>query len=186
MENRRVKITKRIIKESLIELLDEIDFNKLSVSRLCETAEINRSTFYAHYNDLFAVMEELERDFITHVSYFRIGESSQKHEKKAYDYLRYIDAHHKEFQILYKNGYLVNPIISESMNLFVSENKNRNEKISTEIHEIFVQYATSGTFKMISYWLENKHLYSFEQVAQWILDLSLSIHNVEKRTIKKK
>ena len=50
-EDRRIRITKKAIKESLIELLQEYPIAKISVKMICESADINRSTFYAHYND---------------------------------------------------------------------------------------------------------------------------------------
>ena len=51
-ENQRIKLTKRLLKESLLKLLTEKNIKKISVSELCQTAGINRSTFYNHYNQV--------------------------------------------------------------------------------------------------------------------------------------
>ena len=45
-ENRRVKYTKRVIKEALIELMANRQVGEISVKKLCEKADVNRSTFY--------------------------------------------------------------------------------------------------------------------------------------------
>ena len=50
-ENRRVKYTKRVIKEALIELMANRQVGEISVKKLCEQADVNRSTFYAHYGN---------------------------------------------------------------------------------------------------------------------------------------
>ena len=44
-EDRRVRLTKQAIRESLIELMQEYPIAKISVKMICDTADINRSTF---------------------------------------------------------------------------------------------------------------------------------------------
>ena len=63
-ENRRVRMTKKIIKESLLELLDQKPLDKITVTDICKTADLNRSTFYAHYEDTAQILREIEGDVI--------------------------------------------------------------------------------------------------------------------------
>ena len=58
--DRRTRYTKNIIKESYLELLGELPPSKVTVTEVCRRADINRGTFYLHYEDLPQVMEELE------------------------------------------------------------------------------------------------------------------------------
>lgn len=60
----RVRVTRQIIKESFIELLKQSPLNKISVTRLCEKAEINRVTFYKYYQDIFDLYEKLVDELI--------------------------------------------------------------------------------------------------------------------------
>ena len=46
--DRRILKTKRALRESLLYLLKEQPIQKISVSRLCEKSDINRSTFYTY------------------------------------------------------------------------------------------------------------------------------------------
>lgn len=46
--DRRTLYTRKVIKEALLELLNEKKFDKISVSQLCQQAEITRTTFYSH------------------------------------------------------------------------------------------------------------------------------------------
>ena len=50
--DRRTLYTRKVIKEALLELLNEKKFDKISVSQLCQQAEITRTTFYSHYNNI--------------------------------------------------------------------------------------------------------------------------------------
>ncbi len=45
----------------------------VSVTRLCKAADINRSTFYSHYMDIFDVMEDIEDDYAEKISLFPAG-----------------------------------------------------------------------------------------------------------------
>lgn len=58
--DRRTRYTKQVIKDSLQELLRTTPIEQITVKSLCEKAEINRATFYNHYETLTVLMEELE------------------------------------------------------------------------------------------------------------------------------
>ena len=58
-EDRRVTFTKNAIKDALLELMGEKDFEKLSISAVCGAAQITRTTFYSHYDSLDQVLDEL-------------------------------------------------------------------------------------------------------------------------------
>ena len=51
--------TKKAIKETFIELLDERPLNKITVKDIVEACGINRNSFYYHYQDLPALLEEV-------------------------------------------------------------------------------------------------------------------------------
>jgi AcrR family transcriptional regulator len=57
--------TKKAIKASFAELLSEKnDINKITVKELVERADISKSTFYDHYQDIYAVADEFEMEVI--------------------------------------------------------------------------------------------------------------------------
>ena len=55
----RIRYTQRILKESFLILLKQKPVNKITVKEVCEMAELNRATFYAHYSDCFALLESI-------------------------------------------------------------------------------------------------------------------------------
>lgn len=58
----RVQKTKKNIYESFIKLLEEKPFENIKVSEICEKSMINRSTFYAHFDDKFMLLDSLVKD----------------------------------------------------------------------------------------------------------------------------
>ncbi len=61
--NQRVAVTKRMLKEGLMELLMKKPLDKISITELCQQAGINRTTFYRYYKLPRDVLMEMQRDF---------------------------------------------------------------------------------------------------------------------------
>ena len=55
----RIVKTKKILFETLIKLMKQKNFEKIKISDICEESLINRSTFYAHYEDKYDLLIEL-------------------------------------------------------------------------------------------------------------------------------
>lgn len=59
--------TKNLIKKEFIKLLEERSFNSITISMLAERCEINRNTFYYHYDDVYSLVKEILSDEIERV-----------------------------------------------------------------------------------------------------------------------
>lgn len=60
--DRRVRYTKKAIRESFLDLLEQKPIEKISVTEICKNADINRGTFYSHYADPFELKASLEQE----------------------------------------------------------------------------------------------------------------------------
>ena len=54
----RIRRTRQLLQDALRRLLEEKEFDKISVQDITEAATVNRATFYAHYPDKFALLGE--------------------------------------------------------------------------------------------------------------------------------
>lgn len=57
----RIRRTRRLLQDALQRLLQEKEFEKITIQDITEIATLNRATFYAHYPDKFALLEQLIR-----------------------------------------------------------------------------------------------------------------------------
>lgn len=48
----RIRYTRQTIQQVFIDLLKQKPLGKITVKEICEKAQINRSTFYKHYEDV--------------------------------------------------------------------------------------------------------------------------------------
>lgn len=60
-ENQRVRLTKKLFRDSLIALLRKKKIYQITVSELCAAAELNRSSFYKHYGNVYDVSPSWRR-----------------------------------------------------------------------------------------------------------------------------
>ena len=60
--NRRTLVTKRILRESLIELMQKKPISKITIKEICDLSEMSRSTFYLHYQDQFELLSDVENE----------------------------------------------------------------------------------------------------------------------------
>ena len=69
-EDRRVKYTKMVIKESFIALLERKDIPQITIKEICENADVNRATFYAHYTDQYDLMRKIQDELFDNVGMY--------------------------------------------------------------------------------------------------------------------
>ena len=62
--DKRIEKTEKAIKQAFLELRAKKPLEKISVKELCENAYINKSTFYSHYEDIYALSDALERETV--------------------------------------------------------------------------------------------------------------------------
>ncbi len=58
-EDPRCRRTRTLLQEGLGELMRSKNFERISVADIAEAAAVNRATFYDHYADKFALLDEL-------------------------------------------------------------------------------------------------------------------------------
>ena len=63
----RIEKTERAIRNAFMELRARMPLEKIRVRELCAAACINKSTFYAHYTDIYALSETLEKETVASI-----------------------------------------------------------------------------------------------------------------------
>lgn len=81
--NQRVVISKYLMKEGLLRLLKKKHISKISVSELCQEAQINRTTFYRYYQSPRDILQEIALDYVKEFT-DQAGSSRKVQDIKAY------------------------------------------------------------------------------------------------------
>ena len=62
--------SQKVLKEALLKLLVDRPLSKITVQKLCETADVNRTTFYSNFEDIFALYRQIQDDFLEQMAVF--------------------------------------------------------------------------------------------------------------------
>ncbi len=81
----KVRYTMMVLRDSLIELMKERSILRISIKDICELADVSRSTFYAHYNDQYDLLRQIENDALSHFE-----ELLEKYDKSAEDIMPWL------------------------------------------------------------------------------------------------
>lgn len=169
----RVRLTKQIIKDSLVTLMQEYPVSKLSVKMLCEMAGINRSTFYAHYTDIYDLLNQVQDEII-----FQISEHISERAFSEQTPLTVISLN-QILEYAKDNSRLLKVLLSENGDFAFQKNIMllAQEKIIHELRnmrhidqstsEYLQNYTVSGVLSVIRRWLQ----FDMEESTQEMADL---------------
>ena len=117
-EYRCVEKTKKRIRDAFAELIGEKkNMEAITVSELAERADIAKSTFYNHYNDIYAVAEEFENELIEKLSH-TLDEIEIRNATEYEEYIRKVVDFLSENEDIYRKA-----ITSPNIRFFIEKLK---------------------------------------------------------------
>lgn len=186
--DRRIGKTKKAIKNALIILLGKKDMAQITVKELSDLADINRKTFYSHYQSIGDIFNEIENDLISSLQgimqefKFDNNRSQIHHLFKRlnnlinedfdfYQRLVRLDASAslvKKIKDLIKNAVLPN-IIAKT-------------KMAPDLLAMSVEFVTAGVVSMYIEWLYSDKSIPLETLTETAAVLSFSsINTIENQ-----
>lgn len=166
--------THQVIQKSLLALLEQKDFKKITVNDVCTLAKINRSTFYAHFQDLYAVLETIEQSLESALMNAYAADHTLNDNIMSTDYLVILLEHIKENSIFYQ-AYLsdtASSMLDKSMEMLqnqivrpLHQKLNMPERYGT----YYFNFFKTGFITVLRQWLADGCPESSEQLAAIIV-----------------
>lgn len=158
--DRRVRKTRRQLRECLITLLKGKKIQDITVRELTDMADLNRGTFYLHYKDVFDLLEKTETELQD-----EFNQLVQKH--GAVDLKQRPAVIFNEiYSLVYDNADLIEILLGENGDInFVNRLKNLiRDKCLGDWMEVFrsgnpaafdafFSFIVSGCVGLVQYWL---------------------------------
>ena len=182
--------------EALITLLEKKDFEYITVKEICDTAGVNRSTFYLHYDNPSDLLKETTRYIIDkHLAYYEIDKQrislqfeSCKREELLFitneylvPYLTFIKDNQRLFKVAVKQfnslnmgevyGRMFEHIFSPILNRFHVPEKERS---------YIMKFYLTGVFAIVMEWLDNNCSDDMETVIKVMTDCVMGERNVNE------
>lgn len=172
--DRRKKYTRMVLKDSLMTLLKKKPLSSITVKEICVKADINRSTFYAHYKDVFDLMEQIEEEIIedltTYLSQYNFTEEEEESLQMTEKLLEYIASRYDTCQTLLNenNDPSFERRITEVTQQFLMHNWRNNNHMDANYSKYVNTFLIGGGIYVIKHWLETNMDQSVKQIAQLI------------------
>ena len=180
--------------EALITLLEKKDFEYITIKEICDTAGVNRSTFYLHYENTSDLLKETTRYIIDkHLAYYEIDKTrislqfeTCKREELLFitdeylvPYLRFIKDNQRLFKVSIKqfNSLSMNEVYSKMFDHIFSPILERFHVPEKERAYVMKFYLT-GVFAIVMEWLDNNCSDDMETVVKVITDCVMGERNI--------
>ena len=185
----RVKKTKRSLINAFIELANKKNINLISVNEIVKMAELNRGTFYLHYENkedfINTISNEILDEFVMWIKRAQKINSiksekfnSNKPKDTLYEMFSFVGENHKFFStMLGENGLTVfrdkmqetikNRVYKELIHSIKLEGKCVVDK------DILFEFTSSSCMGLILYWLNNGRKESVEYMAEELTKISI-------------
>lgn len=173
----RIVKTKKILFNSLLNLMKIKNFEKIKISDICEESLINRSTFYAHYDDKYELLIDLfEERKLSLLKVFEDNENKAFSKEYLMELLSILIDHIEENKEIYsailannRNGILVDFLI-DAIEKDVSERLKGNSEIkSSDLPlDIIVKFYAGGLINIGIDCITRTNKYSKKELLSYI------------------
>lgn len=173
----RIVKTEKVLFEALIDLMKDKTFEEIKVSDICHKALVNRSTFYAHYNDKYELLETCIQD-LKESLIVELNNNKEYKTLKEY-YLEMICLflnHIEERKDLYKS-ILINNRNSIMMDILydvVDSNitneikKDKSNIVSDVPSEVISKFYLGAVFNVSIEWLKDSSKMSKQDIIKYL------------------
>lgn len=141
--NKRKRQSIEKIEKVFIELLQTKELSEIRVSDICKQAQLNRTTFYANYTDVYeladSIRDKLENDLLA------IGFNSHNYLKL----FRHIRENQGFYRTYFKLGY------DDNHKILVYDTELAKKHFQNRFIDYHIEFFKSGLNKIIKMWLQN-------------------------------
>ena len=177
MENQRVVITKRMLKESLLRILKEKDLDTINVAELCREAGVNRATFYRHYAIPRDVLTEMQRDLVRELRrQVKLPQSKEEIHATIEKLCVFLNDHLELLRIFVQNfsdtefAVFMNDLYLELGKEF--SYMDALKKLNREDIELLTLYSTGGSYFVLRNWIMGSIRKTPKEMADFVSSLA--------------
>ena len=170
--NRRTIYTKKVIKESLIQLLQSKEIHQITVTNICKKADINRGTFYLHYKDAFDLLQSMEDELFNQIlEYINETPIEDYADSLLIKVLELIKENKDLCKILFckqRDGRIIDRILYIASKANLELLLYNSGEFDMSNFNYLIRYSVGGVLAIIQFWLENDALESPREIVNII------------------
>ena len=168
--NQRVVITKKMLKDGILRLLQKKSIEQINVTELCRESSINRATFYTHYQTphdvLWEMEEELHQDLQNELQKTWKRNSTVNTEEVAEVLCAFIEENADLVRIFLKND--ANHTLKNVLNKTYMSLLKQQLVIDMDEDDLLLisTYMVGGSLFILTLWMEGHVVKTPHEIAQ--------------------
>jgi AcrR family transcriptional regulator len=171
--DRRVKYTKMVLKQSLLELMENKPINQITIKEICDLADVNRGTFYKHYNDQYDLLKQIqeELDFEIKATLNNNLSDTASSSKIITEIIHCIAEQNALCKILFtKHGdtEFLRKIMYNAHSQCINEWQSKSKQNDIQQLEMFYIFIANGISAVVQNWLRNGMKEKPHEIAAFI------------------
>lgn len=172
--DRRVRRTRRLLAEALVELITEKEYEAISITDITDRADLNRATFYLHYGSkeelLIDMLEERFDELVERMEAINPNRPQWETYEAEVLIFEHAAEHHHMYKVLLGEhgvGYVVNRIL-QYIAVVVEEDLRRYiaEEASIVPLALVAQHVAGSLYAQLAWWIDNDMPYPAEYMAK--------------------
>jgi AcrR family transcriptional regulator len=166
-EDRRVLRTRRLLKQALIDLVEEKTFEEITIRDITDRADIGYATFFRHYDGKEDLMLEIFTSIIEELESLPDRHGDRYFEQEGYLLFEHVSENKKLYRSIL-DSHTFSRQLREHVKDMVQQHLDRHadEISSPEIPlDVAAQHMVSSLLGIIDWWLSQEQPYSSEQMA---------------------
>ncbi|MBN4910800.1 MULTISPECIES: TetR/AcrR family transcriptional regulator [Mammaliicoccus] len=181
-EDRRVRKSKRAIKQAFIQLLKENNLDRITIQQISDLADVNRGTFYLNYEDKYALLDEMENEQIEKIKGFvdirKMDLSTKTSDRFIEDFANKIIKnvithieHNIEFYQVILNLERKSQIEEQLADIVRSNIKHligNKDNVFGIPENYYLSYVVGSMMSMIKYWVSDENRVSVEELVNYV------------------
>jgi len=180
-DGRSVRRTKTALRNSLIELMKTRSILRISVKDICDKADVGRSTFYAHYESQFDLLEQIQTECLSVFEEKMMNQPLRKLSKQEIT-----NKFEKVFEYIAENSHSIQTLLSENGDISFQKKVIRDlinylkkakkhfpdNSINEEIRECYSIFIVYGSIALVQNWLKNNMHIPVSELAKLFVSLT--------------
>ncbi|MFT2140156.1 TetR/AcrR family transcriptional regulator C-terminal domain-containing protein [Staphylococcus sp. GDY8P145P] len=181
-EDRRVRKSKRAIKQAFIQLLKENNLDRITIQQISDLADVNRGTFYLNYEDKYALLDEMENEQIEKIKGFvdirKMDLSTKTSDRFIEEFANKIIKnvithieHNMEFYQVILNLERKSQIEEQLADIVRSNIKHligNKDNVFGIPENYYLSYVVGSMMSMIKYWVSDENRVSVEELVNYV------------------
>lgn len=164
----RVRNTRSAVRSALIEIMVNEKYENITISKLCEVAEISRKTFYLHYASLNEVIKDIGEDFYSQVHQkFKSKDNSEYTMRNVIYDVNYILKNNMTFYYKMANSpshHEFHMALEIAFQRIVSDVCKTTYGITSQNLEYYSSFYASGVISIYGKWFRSNEQRNFDEL----------------------